>query len=116
MLSNEERIQAMHLRASRIRQQSRAKKVMIAQIAGGVVCFAIVLIIAIQMSRISGTVHGGAGIDSMRASIFSDGGAFGFIVVAVVAFAFGAAVTIFCYRLKKWNEEKEKLTVNDRKH
>ena len=32
----------------------------------------------------------------------------GFLVIALIAFVLGVAVTVFCFRLKKWNDEKDK--------
>lgn len=31
-----------------------------------------------------------------------------FLVIASIAFVLGVAVTVFCFRLKKWNDEKDK--------
>ena len=40
--------------------------------------------------------------------MFSDSGALGYIVVALLAFLLGVSVTVFCLRLKKWREKKDR--------
>ena len=44
----------------------------------------------------------------MSGSIFAGSGFLGFLAVGIVAFLLGAAVTILCYRLKQWQEMKDK--------
>ena len=43
----------------------------------------------------------------MSASIFSGSGYLGYIVIGIVAFLLGCAVTVFCFRLRKWQKDKE---------
>lgn len=33
---------------------------------------------------------------------------FSFIMIAAIAFILGAAVTVFCFRIKEWNDRKDK--------
>ena len=53
-------------------------------------------------------------LSGMNASMFSGNAALGYIVTGVIAFALGAAVTLFCLRLRKWEEEKNEESGYDR--
>ena len=44
----------------------------------------------------------------MHASIFAGSGALGYIVIAIIAFLLGVALTMFCIRLREWQERKDK--------
>ena len=49
----------------------------------------------------------------MHASILSDSGTFGYVVIAIIAFLFGVAATMFCYRVREWQERKNGVNSND---
>ena len=51
---------------------------------------------------------------NMQASIFNGSSSVGYIVIAVIAFLLGAFVTVFCFRLKKWQEKKNREEDHDR--
>ena len=44
-----------------------------------------------------------------RGSIFANSDILGYVVVGLIAFLLGISFTIFCIRLKKWNEDEKKL-------
>ena len=44
----------------------------------------------------------------MSASLFSGSGALGYIVIALLSFLLGVSVTVFCFRLKKWQDERDR--------
>lgn len=110
MRTDEERINRMHARAAQLNRQKRTNKVKLMQAAGAVVSFAAVIMLAIFVPQSedldSGSQTGQTG--GMHASIFGDSAALGYIVVAIIAFLLGIAVTIFCFRLRKWQEEKDR--------
>ena len=110
MRTDEERINMMHARAAHLRRQKRTIKVKIMQAAGAVLSFAAAIVLAIFVPRITdmdaGNPTGQTG--GMSASIFGDSSVLGYIVIAIIAFLLGIAVTIFCFRLRKWLEEKDK--------
>ena len=110
MRTNEDRVKAMHARAAELGKQRRARQVRIMQSAGAVVSLAAVIVFALFMPRLP---DGGAGdpagpVGSMNASIFGDSAALGYIVVAVIAFLLGVSVAVFCFKLKQWQEDKDK--------
>lgn len=110
MRTDKERINMMHARAAQLEKQKRARKVRILQSAGAVISFAAVIMFAIFMPRISdageGTPSGPGG--GMHASIFGDSAVLGYIVVSIIAFLLGVVLTVFCFRLRRWQEDKDK--------
>ena len=115
MRTNEERIIAMHQRAADIQNERRARRVLLYQYVGAAVCFAAALVLAVLMPGMSSGMIS-MGTVGMTASIFSNSSVLGYIVIAVIAFLLGSAVTVFCFRLNKWQKEKEKEAANDRYH
>ena len=106
MRTNEERIAALHARAAELEQEKREQRVRILQAVSVTVCFAAVILLALLMPGFSQTFGPGNSQGSMRASIFSESSALGYVVIGILAFLLGAAVTIFCFRLKKWQKDK----------
>ena len=106
MRTNEERIAAMHARAAELRREKRKRETRLAGAAAVVLCLALTVALAAWMPRLSTAMTGAPG--AMSASIFSDSGALGYIVVALLAFLLGVSVTVFCLRLEKWREEKDR--------
>ncbi len=106
MRTNEERLAAMHARAAELRRENRKKLTRLAGGASVVLCLALVAALAVWMPRLSAALPGAPG--AMSASIFSGSEALGYIVVALLAFLLGVSVTVFCLRLKKWREDRER--------
>ena len=113
MRSNEERINAMHARAAELDKQKRARRVRIIQAAGAAVSFAAAVIFAVFIPRLAdfeaeSPIGPADSAGGMRASIFGDSVALGYIVISVIAFLLGVTLTVFCFRLRKWQEHKDK--------
>lgn len=106
MRSNEERIAAMHMRASEIRNEQVKRRNSIIGYASVLVCFISVIGMGLVLpGLLTQTVPGD--LDGMNASIFSDNGALGYIVIGILAFMLGAAVTVFCIRLRRLSESEK---------
>ena len=56
---------------------------------------------AVLEGATAGSLTGG-----MYASIFSASPVLGYIVIGIIAFLLGGAVTVFCFRLKQWEKLK----------
>lgn len=110
MRTDEERIKAMHKRAAQLSRQKRTNKVKLLQAAGAVVSFAAAIMLAIFVPQFTetDTVNPAGQTGGMSASIFGNSTALGYIVIAIIAFLLGIAVTMFCFRLRKWQEGKDK--------
>jgi hypothetical protein len=101
MHTTEQRIEAMHKRAAQIKREKHARAVKIIQTASFTACFALTVAFAVIVNTLNGRTGAGFSPDEGSASIFAGSGALGYIVVAVIAFSLGAAVTVFCFRLRK---------------
>ena len=106
MRTNNERLAALHKRAGEIEKENRKRLVRLIQFASCAACFLLVIGLALWMPVTEGTpLPSDAG--SMSAGIFSGSGFLGYIVIGIVAFLLGCAVTVFCFRLRKWQKNKE---------
>ena len=107
MRTNEERIAAMHKRAAELEKEKRQRTAAIIQAVSVAACFAAVIMLAFLMPGFSQTFISENSQGSMSASIFSESRVLGYIVIGILAFLLGAAVTIFCFRLKSWQKDKD---------
>ena len=115
MRTHKERIAAMHARAEEIEKEQRRRRVRIAQFGTAAASFAAVILLAVFMPQFAPAGPGLAPESSapaapgdMQASIFSGSGALGYVLIAVIAFLLGAFVTAFCFRLKRWQDKKDR--------
>ena len=107
--SNEQRIAKMHKRAAMIEHNTRDAKAKLYYVCAGLVAAAAMFFIVFILPGISGINGAGTvkeSTDVMFGSVFSNGDALNYIVVGILAFALGVALTIFCYKLNKWQKEK----------
>lgn len=107
MRTNDERIAAMHTRAAEIRREQAKRRNTIIGAASVFACFLIVIAMGLVFPKLVTRTLSESDIDSMNASIFSGNDALGYIVIAVLAFLLGAAVTVFCMRLRRLGELSE---------
>ncbi len=107
MRTNEERIAAMHKRAAELEKENRQRRVRIIQAVSAAACFAAVIVLSCFMPGFSQALVSGNSQGGMSASVFSENTALGYIVIGALAFLLGSAVTIFCFRLKKWQKDKD---------
>ena len=92
MLTDEERIKAMHDRVHDLNRQRQKRKVAVAGI----------------LSKLNDVNVSGSDSASMNASIFTGTAALGYIVIGILAFILGVAVTIFCFRFKKKQDDNDR--------
>ena len=105
MRTGEERILAMHQRAAQLEYEKRSRTARLAGTAAVAVCLALTILMASVMPSVTGAVNYGSAPAGMNASLFAGSPVLGYIVIAIAAFLLGAAVTVFCFRLKKWRDE-----------
>ncbi len=119
MRSDEERKAELHRRAAEYKYKRRVRQEMIIGIVGAAACFAVVIALAAAMPALmDGIAAFPAASGSMRASIFSENGALGYIVIGIIAFLLGISTALLCFRVRKWrhNERKKPEDNNDRDH
>ncbi len=108
MRTNEERIAALHSRTVQLRQEQENRRFAAYCAAGMAVCASILVCAALLISRASSLSFSDTAAEWMNASIFSDSKSLGYITIAILAFLLGITVTVFCFRLKKWMDRKER--------
>ena len=106
MRTNEERIAAMHARAAELGREKRRKQTDLAAAVSVVLSLALIFALSAWMPHFSAAMTGAP--DGMSASVFSGSGALGYIVIALLSFLLGVSVTVFCFRLKKWQDERDR--------
>ena len=107
MRTNEERINAMHIRAAEIEREKRQKKIRVLQTVSVAACFILTIGLAVLMSGASVSEAPGNDPGSMSASILSGSGTFGYIVIGIIAFILGVTATLLCYSLKSGKKKED---------
>ena len=108
MRTNEERLAALHDRAGQLKRQQTKQRFSLLCVSAGVICFGILAGLSLLIARVSGVGFDPESYGNMSASVFSGNGAMGYQVIAVLAFCLGVTVTVFCFRLKKYLDEKDR--------
>jgi len=107
MRSNDERIAELH-RLSRRQAREAARRRFRAACAGmSAVTLALTVFMATAVSRTKLSVPA-LMPESRTASIFTQNDALGYVVITILAFTLGVLLTVFCFRLKKRLDEKER--------
>ena len=112
MRTSEERLAALHARAGEIRKTERARKANLARISATAACLCFVIALALFVPQVGpGSIEGTGPTDvvpgGLYGSIFTDTTYLGYIVIGIVAFLLGAVLTMFLFRLKRWQIERD---------
>lgn len=107
MRTNEEKIEALHKRAAQLEKEKLRRRTRILQAASVTVCIAVIAALGFFMPDISNKIVANIDPNAMRASIFTSSAALGYIIIGITAFILGAAVTILCFYLQKWQKERD---------
>ena len=113
MRTPEERVEELHRRMDALKRAKARRKYYAVCASACAACLILAVALALIVSQIPvNPTDTAAG--SVTASVFADHVALGYILVAVVALCLGVLVTVFCFRLKRQMDEREKR--DDRKH
>lgn len=108
MYSTEERLAALHRRTDELQKEKRHRRVRLVQTLSVTLCFALTIALAFIIPGFSDQMTADTVPMSMSASIFTDSGALGYIVIGIIAFLLGIAVTVFCFRIRARQAEDVK--------
>ena len=104
----------MHARANELNKENRVRKVRIMQSVGAAVAVAATIMLAVFLPKINDLGPDSVvGSGEMQGSILNDSGSTGYVVIAIIAFLFGVAATMFCYRVREWQERKSSMDRSD---
>ena len=102
MRTSDERIEAMYRRAQEMETENRIHRTRTMQTVCAAFGFILVVVIASFMPVLSDKIAPHSTEFNMNGSILSGNGMLGYIVIGIIAFALGIAVTVFCYQIKKY--------------
>jgi uncharacterized membrane protein len=88
--------------------EKRSRRVREAGVFGTVLGIIAVFGFAFLMPGMMANIHPLVIAKNFNASIFSTSSVLGFLVIGIVAFLLGITVTVFCFRLKKWEEKQNR--------
>ena len=108
MRTNEERIAATYKRARELEKERNSRQMIIVGGTGYVLSLSVVIVLAFLMPGMMVRILPVRETEGFSASIFAGSSIIGFLVISVVAFLLGVAVTVFSFRLRKWQEEKNR--------
>ncbi|MBR3446965.1 MAG: hypothetical protein IKH27_04080 [Oscillospiraceae bacterium] len=98
-------LERVHQRAAEITRQSIRRKLNLMQAVSAAAGIAAVVVTALMIPEaMPETEHVPV---TMQASIFSESGSLGYIVVGIIAFLLGAGVTLLCIRLRQYFGKQE---------
>lgn len=101
MRTDEERLNAMHKRAEQIEHRNHSIKAWGITAAALVASIALIFFVGMSMPGIVEKTESFTQDQGMSASVFSSSSILGFVVIGIMAFALGIAVTILCFRLRR---------------
>ncbi|MDD3251677.1 MAG: DUF4179 domain-containing protein [Lachnospiraceae bacterium] len=108
MRSTEERIAAVFSRARELERQKRRHQTRWLTGAAGLCALLIVVVCGMMMPGLADGMSMAKGMEvyaGPTASIFQSGGALGYIIIGVLAFALGVSVTVLCIHLRRREED-----------
>jgi hypothetical protein len=106
VLTNDDRIDEMHKRVNALQNARRDRITRITGITAAAVCAGVIIAVGAVMPGWTEEVLLPSG-ESMRASMFSNSPALGYIIIGLLGFSLGIVFTAFCFRLKKWQDGKQ---------
>lgn len=101
MRTSEARVEEMHCRMEALKR-AKARRAYIAACASVCLpCLILTVMLALAVSRAPVQKAEPAAGGAAAASIFTDGAAFGYVLVGVVSLCLGVLVTVLCFRLRR---------------
>ena len=104
MLTNEEKIKRIHERAVEMNAEKNRRRIRIYSAVSAAACVALIIGLAVVMPDLNDKLVSAPPSENMRGSILSENGILGYIIIGIVAFILGISVTVFCFKLKKWQD------------
>ncbi len=116
MRTSEERVNERHSVVKTMKNKKSRRGYVIKCAAACAACLAVAITGAFMVSSLS-VIGPDSTPGVAAASIFTDHSALGYVVVAVISLCLGAFLTVFCFRIKKHNDDDGGEDKNDdRKH
>ena len=105
-------LERVHQRAAELEAQSLRRRIYLIQTFSAAAGMAAAIAIALTMPKALPETEKNQVV--MQASIFSENGSLGYIVVALMAFLLGIGVTMLCFKLRQYLRKQEEQHDRDR--
>lgn len=106
MRSTDERVAAVERRVKELARQKKQRQSRYIGLSAAAACLLIVVGMGAAMPGImAGLSQGGYANTGMMASIFYEGGALGYVLIGLLAFALGVCLTVFCVLLRRRSQQ-----------
>ena len=107
MRTPEQRVEELHRRMDALKQAKARRKYNAVCASACAACLVLAVALALAVSRmpVKSTDAVKVGVTD---SAYADHAALGYVLVAVAALCLGVLVTVFCFRLKRQIDDKEK--------
>jgi len=106
MRTNEEMLAAVHDRATEMNRARRKRRTFFMGGGAGVLALVLIVLLASIMPSFQGRWAPDKSV-TLQASVLADSGMLGYVVVGIVAFLLGIAVTVFCVLLHNRRDKEE---------
>ena len=115
MRSADERTAAVERRVKELARQKKQRQSRYIGLSAVTACLLIVIGVGFAMPDVmAGLSEGDYAIIGMMASIFYEGGAFGYVLIGLLAFALGVCLTVLCFLLHRRNQRYKEDNENAR--
>ncbi|ADY55360.1 hypothetical protein Sgly_1028 [Syntrophobotulus glycolicus DSM 8271] len=113
MRSTDERAAAVERRVKELARQKKQRQSRYLGLSAAAACLLVVVGMGAAMPGImAGLSQGDYTNTGMMASIFYEGGALGYVLIGLLAFALGVCLTVLCFLLRR-GSHRDKADEND---
>ena len=114
MRNTDERVAAVEKRVKELARQKKQRQHRSIALSAAAACLLIVIGMGVSMPGImAGLAEGDYTSTGMMASIFYEGGALGYVLIGLLAFALGVCLTTLCFLLKPGNKRDKEDDTDD---
>lgn len=115
MRSTDERVAAVENRVKELERQKKQRHSRTIGLSAAAVCLLIVIGMGAAMPGVMASLSQGDYTNTgMMASVFYEGGALGYVLIGLLAFALGVCLTILCVLLHRRNQRDKEDGNDDR--
>ena len=107
MRNHEERVAETKRRIAKIEREKRLRRNKITMASAVAACLVLLIGASLAMPGIAASIQTGDYSGFETAASMYGGGAFGYIVIGLLAFLLGVCVTVLCFRLHQMNREDD---------
>ena len=101
MRDTDERLRAVLCRAEALDAEEKRRRGVLLAAASVAACLVLIVLAAFAMPGLTAQLSDAPGAEgAVSASLFADSKALGYLVIGILSFLLGTAVTVLCFRLR----------------